>query len=312
MPFESVPDDIESFFNTGELPASLQGEASSATTQQTASEQLAPSESSVVADPQTGAEAATGTTPPAETTPPAAPVQPQVDYAAQVAQQQKTLDALTKTLADMQAAKQREIDEANKPVIPDKATDPLGYLDHRIKEVANAIEAMGKAQQKTVQETEQQTQFRQFVDTVNSKVAEFKQGTTDYDDAYKHLVSLRINDYTKMGYTADAARQLVGQEEARLAATALEEGKNPAQVAYDLAKSHGYVPKVKSAPIVPPESKLDSIKKGLETTGAERGAPPPRYSTDAIKDMSNAQLTDAVENHWEEMFGKSKGKGIFD
>lgn len=330
--FEEVGDDIDSFFKTGELPASLQGEYKPPpTTEESAETSTQTSESSTVAEPPKGEEAPAGTTPSTSTpqTPAAPTQQPQTDYSDLIRQQEATLKGLQKQLTDMQAAKQAEIDAANAPVMPDPEKDPLGYLTFQIKQVGDQVKAMKdeqvasqkEAQQKT-QETEQQTQFRQFIDGVNGKVQEHLQTFADFDPktktsadytaAYQHLVDMRTSDYMAMGFSKQEALAAVGQEEIRIAANAMREGKNPGVVAYELAKRHGYVPKVQTAQNPNPEAKLDSIKKGLETSGAERGTPPPTYSTDSVKSMNHKQLTDAVENHWDEMFGRSKSKGIFD
>lgn len=316
MPFEEVGADIDAFFNSGgELPDSLKGEYTPPPEEPTPpAEEPSPN----VGAP-TGAEKTTPVAPAENATPPAdgpkeLPQTSVPDYSQQLQRQQATLDALTKTLTDMQQAKAAAEAEANRPVMPDKATDPLGYLDYQINQVKESIAALAQSQQQQTKETTEQTQIRQFFDAVNESVVEFKKTNEDYPDAVQYLMNLRARDLSMMGYGPDQVKQQVDQEAARIAATAMQNGKSPAAAAYELAKSHGYTPKtpVKSTQTVTPESKLDSIKKGLETTGAERGAPPATYSTESVKNMSNSQLTDAVENHWEEMFGKSKGKGIFD
>ena len=313
--FEEVDADIDSFFKTGELPASLQAEVTPPTPPADGGESTPPVTAPEGENTPPSGESTPPVSQPATQTPPVEAPKTAVDDATQqlIRLQQQKLDDLQRTLGNLQKAEQDRIAEANKPVAPDPEKDPLGYLTYQIKQVGDQVQAMQQAQTQTQTETAQQTQMRQFVDAVNGQVNSFKGTVTDYDDAYKHLVDLRTRDYQMQGYSADEARGLVGQEELRIAASAMQQGKNPAQVAYELAKSHGYVPKaVKPAQTDTPASKLDSIKKGLETTGAERGAPPPTYSTEAVKNMSNTQLTDAVENHWEEMFGKSKSKGIFD
>jgi len=309
MAWEDVPADVDAFFQTGELPKGS-GDEPPASSSQT--EDQVETGSSVEA--ATSVEAAV--TPPAEssTVTEPAPQAPTNPYAEElIRQQQATLDRLTKQLADMQKAQADAAAEANKPAPIDPEKDPLGYLTQQIKAVGDQVEAMKTAQTQAQQETTQQAQQRQFIESVNTQIEAFKAKQPDYLDAYNHLVGLRTADYKLRGLTEQQIQQAIGAEEMQILQGAAAQRKNPAELVYALAKQYGY--QQKSTQVVPPEkkaeSKLDIIKKGLETTGADRGAPPPTYSTESLKEMSGAQLTDAVANHWEEMFGRSGNKGIF-
>lgn len=302
--FEEVPKDIDSFFETGEVPASLQAEV----TKQAETPVDAPVE---------------GATPPAETaTPPAdapkadpAPAPATNPYADElIRQQQAKLDELTRTLNGLVAEKQRAAEEAAKPAPIDPKTDPLGYLTQQINAVGDQVKAMQQQTAQTTEKTAQEVAAQRFVSTVNDQVHSFEKDHTDYQDAYKHLIGLRTADYQLRGMTPDQIQQAIANEEIQIAQGALRQGKNVAEVTYALAQRYGY--QAKTAPVTAPaekaESKLDTIKKGMETSGvSERSSPPPTYSTDAIKSMSDAQFQDAVANHWDEMFGRPKGGGIF-
>jgi hypothetical protein len=209
--------------------------------------------------------------------------------------------ALTKQLADLQAALTKKPEE----VVPDAATDPLGHLMYQQKQIQAQIEAIRTGTQQQQEETSQQTQFNTFITNVNSQVAAFKTTHADYDDAYKHLVDVRVADFTDRGYTPQVAREMVSREEMDIAGKALQAGKNPAEVAYGMAKRYGYA--VKAAP-TPAENKLDTIKKGLETgKEVERTAPPSQLTLANLKEASDKDLDKMVQENWEGIFGKSKG-----
>jgi len=305
MGFEALPDDIESFFSTGEVPESMKGEMTPP------ADDTPPVESVDVETREAPKESVT-TEHHAETTPPVE--QPKApDYSQAIAAQQQKLDALVKQLTDMQAAEKAKIEEANKPVAPDPNVDPLGYLTHQIKQVGDQVKAMQDTAVQSKQQTEQEKAQQTFRDTVIEMIEDYKKITPDYMDAYKYLIDLRTDDFRLRGMSQSAIQQALAAEEGNILQNAIQQQKNPGELAYALAKRYGYVQK--AAAVVPPEqqagSKLDAIKKGMETAGVERGAPPATYSTAAVKDMSPKQLTDAVENHWEEMFGRSNSKSIF-
>jgi hypothetical protein len=297
MGFEALPDDIESFFNTGEVPEGLKGE-------------MTPVEPVEV---ETPVEAAVPVEPQEPAADPVVPATPAPDYSSALASQQQKLDALVKQLSDMQAAEKAKIDEANKPIEPDPQKDPLGYLTHQIKQVGDQVKAMQDSQVQSKQQTEQQTAAQKFQEAVVGMVEEYKKTTPDYMDAYKYLIDLRTADFQVRGMSPSEIQQALGAEEGNILQNAIRQGKNPAELAYTLAKKYGYVQK--SAAAVPAEkaagSKLDTIKKGMETAGVERAAPPSTYSTDAVKGMNTNQLNEAVEHHWDEMFGRPGNKSIF-
>jgi hypothetical protein len=313
MAWEDVPADVDAFFQTGELPESASAPPTETPDPNASGDAVSPVETGNTSTEPSGTSEKDGAG-----APPVAPA-PSTDsgsnvYAEElIRQQQATLDRLTKQLADMQKAQADAAAEANKPAPIDPEKDPLGYLTQQIKAVGDQVEAMKTAQTQAQQETAQQAQQRQFIESVNTQIEAFKAKQPDYLDAYNHLVGLRTADYKLRGLTEQQIQQAIGAEEMQILQGAAAQRKNPAELVYALAKQYGY--QQKSTQVVPPEkkaeSKLDIIKKGLETTGADRGAPPPTYSTESLKEMSGAQLTDAVANHWEEMFGRSGNKGIF-
>lgn len=300
MSWEEVPDDVDAFFKTGELPTTADTPPVDTPPVDTPPTDVAPKEGEPPADPSVVTSVETPTT-----------VNPYADEL--IRQQQATLDKLTKQLADMQKAQADAAAEAAKPAPIDPEKDPLGYLTQQIKAVGDQVAALQTKQVETQQATTQEQQQRQFIDNVNAQIEAFKAKQPDYLDAYKHLTELRTADYKLRGMTPDQIQAALGRDEIDILQGAAAQRKNPAEVVYALAKQYGY--QQKSTQEVPPEkkveSKLDTIKKGLETTGGTRAAPPSTYSTEAVKDMSEGQLNDAVENHWHEMFGKSKSNSIF-
>lgn len=307
MAWEDVPADVDNFFKTGELPSNENATPPAGDAPPVESTDIHVEDAT--ADNATASE----TDKPSQKTepPPSTPANPYADEL--IRTQQATLDKLTKQLADLQEAQRKAVEDAKKPAPIDPEKDPLGYLTQQIKAVGDQVKAMQDAQAQTQQETQQQTQARQFIESVNNQIDAFKAKQPDYLDAYKHLVDLRTADYRLRGMSEQQIQQAIGTEEMQIVQAAAAQRKNPAEVVYALAKQYGY--QQKSTQVVPPEkkveSKLDTIKKGLETTGADRGAPPPSYSTEAIKEMSDRQLTDAVANNWNEIFGRSKDNGIF-
>src|SRR6478752_5559726 len=216
MGFEALPDDIESFFSTGEVPESMKGEMTPPADDTPPVESADPN----IDAPKSGAE--TTTTPPVtgEPTPESkAPAQP--DYSQAIAAQQQKLDALMKQLTDMQAAEKAKIEEANKPVAPDPNVDPLGYLTHQIKQVGDQVKAMQDTAVQSKQQTEQEKATQAFRETVVGLIEDYKKTVPDYMDAYKYLIDLRTADFQVRGMTPSEIQQSLAAEEGNILQNAI-------------------------------------------------------------------------------------------
>lgn len=161
------------------------------------------------------------------------------------------------------------------------------------------------------QQQELQIQQAQFASHVTLMVNEFKAVTPDYGDAYAFLQERRIAEMREMGANDQQIAQALPQEEFQLAAVALQNGRNPAEVAYQLAKARGYT---KASAAVPKPTtpsaaeKLATIAKGQQNaqTLGNGGAPPAAgLSLEKLATMTDKEFA-AVSGDMEklrELFG---------
>lgn len=213
--------------------------------------------------------------------------------------------------AEMQAKLKQMQDQLaaiSKPVAPDLESDPVGHLTFQIKEMQDALKAMRDG---SIQQTEQQQQeqaAREFQTTVHTAISDFKKSHDDYDAAYKHLRSTRESDLIEAGYTKNEATQRLNQDEFNIALRAVQSGKNPAEVAYAMAKRAGYTSEKLAA-----TPKIDQIRKGLEAAKGVPGgqAKNTNVSLESLKGASDADMNEMVENNWDKIFGRSNSKSIF-
>jgi|ERR1700692_220955 len=295
MAFEELPAEYASFFNSGgELPDALLAEHKPAP--------VTPQPVAV----ETPAEVVAPVVPEAKVeTPTPAPVVPETNpFAVQLLQEKENqLNELQKKIAELTG----KIDRAAEVPAPDKTLDPLGYMTHQMEKLQAQIDAMTKAQTETTAQTQQQREAEQFMNTVRSQVAAFEKATPDYQEAYKHLMTTRMQDFTDLGMTKEQIQQNLANEEMLITRQALAAGKNPAELVYSMAKRYGF--KAAPAPVAP-ENKLDTIKKGMEASKtAERATPPEsgKVTLETALQASDRDLTQAVDKQWEELFGGKKG-----
>jgi hypothetical protein len=184
---------------------------------------------------------------------------------------------------------------------PDPETDPIGALKwERQKRIAY----------------EQEMQARQGQERLTSVYAssarEFATKTPDFKDAYEFAITSRGKQLAALGYDVATINETIRAEEMNLAAQALNNGRNPAEVIYEFAKSYGYTgkapapatPAVAAAPAVDPAAAATLQKaKAAAATSITGGGKPPKGDFDpaSLADLKGA----AFDAAWEKMAKQS-------
>lgn len=292
--YELTPD-MEEFFRTGELPAALQP-------------QVDPPEDPPPQDPPQQ----TQVDPPQDPTKsePQTPPEPN-RYLEQLLEQERA-QARQQTAEFEKQMKQLQdqLKELTAPKAPSVDEDPLGHILHQFKDLGAAIKALQEQQSQRDTQSQQMTAQQQFQQAVGKAVEDFQKDHPDYQQAYKHLNDARAADLASAGYTQQEIRQMLNQEEFNLCLRAMQSGKNPAEIAYGMAKRMGYqAPPPKQDPV----SKVEQIKKGLE---AAKGVPDGKQpitdvNLETLQGASDADLNKIVENGWEKLFGRPDRGSIF-
>lgn len=300
MPIDSnlTPEEM-AFFSSGELPSSMEAEATAAATAAAETEAARLRDAGLAHE--IAPEAPATELPKelqAETPPTPAPVDTSA-YDALIAEQRRIA-------ADLQAKIEALTKKQEEPeIVPDQSTDPLGYLLYQNKKTQEMLANFTTKQQESALASAQENAQRAVMQAVVDQVKAFEVTHTDYQDAYKHLVTSRGNELTAMGYNKNQIAEIIGGEHGALIENARAAGKVVPQVVYDLAKMRGYTAKT---PVVVADDKLETIKKGLEAAkGVEPSGTPSGKTTAAnLRNASLKELQSAADTQWDEMFGKSK------
>lgn len=181
---------------------------------------------------------------------------------------------------------------------PDESTDPVGALQHNVKQTNQRLDYMAQqtvAQQRAAYEAQQRQAFAQHVATLET---EFAQRQPDAIDAIKHWQQAVLNEYTSGGMTPDAARQRIQQESMQIAWEAVQRGENPAEVVYNRAQARGYTPA---------KRKLDMQREGQGASmptgaGGKSGGNP---SLESLLKMSTDEFLKATSgNKWQQLLNR--------
>lgn len=184
---------------------------------------------------------------------------------------------------------------------PDFESDPAGALRHQITQVGQEARATREQVESWQQHQARQQQLAATVDTVQRHEAEFKAATPDYQEAVSFMLASRTREFEALGNDAMTAQQLAAQEMAQGALMNAAQGRNPAEIAYRLAKARGYTPKGSD-----PAAKLQTQQRGVAASkslgsgGATKGS----TSVEALLSMSDEDFAAATKGgKWEKLLG---------
>lgn len=199
------------------------------------------------------------------------------------------------------------------PAEPDPSIDPIGAITNKLTALHKEITDL---RQSSIQTTQQQA-YNSFISNVQQLRSEFAKTTTDFQDAYSHLRSVRSQDFRDLGYSEVDIPNILLHEETTLAQRAISNGQNPAKVMYDLAKRHGYTGKQQINPtaVSTAENKIEQLKAGAESSRMlNRSQPDQPMRIESLKEASADQLNKLVtdDDLWNKLVGgRAYGKSIF-
>lgn len=250
---------------------------------------------------------------PAPAEPPAVPPAPAPAPAPDATEiLRQSLQEAQRQVAELQAA-QKTQPPAPAPADPgpDATVDPVGALLHQIKGVQEQIKAIQEAQAQTTEQSTQMQRFQAFQQQVLGLRAEFEKTHADFNDAYQHLRTVRASDLAEFGMTKDQINQTLFQEEVALSEKAIREARNPAEVAYEMAKRHGYTPKAAAPAPAPAPAGPDAaaIARAQSASRQLPAAAPAGGDTeltlDGLRQASDADINKLVLNDasWKKLTG---------
>lgn len=114
------------------------------------------------------------------------------------------------------------------PAQPETTDDAVRRLDGTVQEVAQRLQA--------------EEHHRALTARYQAAAGEFSAKTPDFQAAYTHLMNVRSAELAAAGVPPDQIPMWIQRGELNMAAQALQQGINPAERAYGIAKALGYRP----------------------------------------------------------------------
>ena len=183
------------------------------------------------------------------------------------------------------------------PQEPSFDENPAENLRQRQERLEKEQRAWNEERQRIAQQTEQQTRQQQAISYIITEMekaeAEFSTKTPDYMDAVNYLRQVSEKNLRAQGVT-DTARiqQITYEQSLNMAANAIQQGLNPAEVAYQFARNYGYAHKVDATKQV---KAMAEAQSRTQTMG--NGKPDTSFSIAALAQMSDEELGDAISDN---------------
>lgn len=193
--------------------------------------------------------------------------------------------------------------QAQQPQPPAFDENPAEHLRHQLQAVQQGQQATAQQIQQWQQAQQAEQQRQALAQRVTADETDFQQQAPDYFDAVKHLAQVRVRELVAFGHDVESARQQSVQELQQHAYWCAANGKNPASIAYELAKARGFSGK----PAAPSAAESFQVQKrgvaaarSLGSGGAASGKP----SVEALLSMSDEDFASATKgNNWQKLMG---------
>jgi hypothetical protein len=184
--------------------------------------------------------------------------------------------------------------------IPDIGTDPVGHILARQAQAEAVLREIVTAVAGREQQTQVQGQANAMMQRAAALERQFASENPDYNQALTHLMDSRRADLAEAGWTDPAEVDTMLAAEARgLAARALQLGRNPAEMAYNMAKKRGFAPPsgngAAAAPAANAEQQLRNIARGQQQAPNLRGSSSPPLTAQKLLELSDAEFSKMLD-----------------
>jgi hypothetical protein len=226
----------------------------------------------------------------------------------QAREYKEQLDAIAAMRARVAQPQQPAAGDAPAADADDKAQ--LAYLRQRLEQIEGTQQ---QSQQRQQTEQLDNVERQQLSAALTTSEAEFRQSKPDYDEAIKHVITARAEELKLYGLSQIAVQQHLQQEVLDITRAAIDQGRSPAEVAYQLATFRGYRPDAggqqqQQQPQSDAQKQLAAIaaaRQGSRSLGQAAGSAPP-------KDLNATTIAAMSDDEFQALYSTPDGKRMID
>ena len=187
--------------------------------------------------------------------------------------------------------------------VPDPQTRPLDYINHVLGNMQASTTELQQWRQQQEQAAQQRATVQHYADWATAQEQEFSKQQPEYHEAYRYAADARDQELQALGYSDPAARaNIVRMNTAEIVHNAMQQGRNPAELVWEYARSRGFAPKGRTT-----AEAQAKIAAGLQAGGAKlnQGGATGEGGLSA-KDLAGISDPDEFEKAWKKVFGKRR------
>lgn len=189
----------------------------------------------------------------------------------------------------------RQVAERQPAPIP--AIDDPAALEHLRQRIEQQDQTLNRFTQERDTQAINDAEMVQLRDVMATSEAEFRAAKPDYDSAINHVVQARAQELSLYGFSPVEIQQAIAEEAADIARTAIAQGRNPAELGYQVALSRGYRPEqAPAADLTATQTtggnavaQIEAIARGQaasKSVGSSGGVRTQQLNAEAIASMS--------------------------
>jgi len=184
----------------------------------------------------------------------------------------------------------------DQPKAPDWDTAPL-----------DAGKALAKDMQEVRQILQQRDHTENFRNAYAAQAQQFAAKQPDFGQAYQHFVSSIAGELNDAGWTDPAIiAQEVQRMEAAIASKAMQDGVNPAERIYAVAKRRGFAAPAANTNGATEEKVVETLRKGQNaatSTAGAGGSPSTGMSLAKLLEMDDTDFAKVSDRDWKKIMG---------
>lgn len=212
-------------------------------------------------------------------------------------ERRKTIEAELATAREALAKIQqfRDAAKAKQPEALPAADDPAAveHLRQRLGQIESRQTQFDQRQQLDAAD---QAEIQQLQSVMATSEASFRAEKPDYDAAIMHVVQARAQELALYGLKPHEIQQAIAEEATDIARSAVAQGRNPAELGYQIALSRGYRPESAQPPAqqqggaAATLAAIQQAQAASRSLGSGGGATPQALNADAIKQMTDDEF----------------------
>ncbi len=212
-------------------------------------------------------------------------------------------------LQEMQRAiQQAQAEYERQQKTPDPQEDPIGAIQYQNEQLKAQLEQVSQWRQQQ-EAAQQQAAFQaELVNRVAQSAREFAQQAPDYPEAWKFVTEARSKQLAPLIPDPVQREQAMMREALEIATQAMQQGLNPAQRYYEIAKAWGYQG-AQQQPATPPPPvhstpATETIQRGLkQQSGISGGGSTPNTEM-SPQQLANIRDPKAFAAAWDKVMSR--------